>query len=145
MTDLRSVGIPSPRVESEQKVGGTALYAGDVVLPGMLWVKVLRSPVAHARIKKIDTSRALAAPGVKTIFTGDDFRGARIGKKIIDMPILAEGVVRYIGEKVAAVAAESETQAEAALELIDIDYDELPAVLDPLQAISFANGSQASQ
>ena len=97
MTDLRSVDIPSPRVESEQKVGGKAVYAGDVVLPGMLWVKVLRSPVAHARIKKIDMPRALAAPGVKTILAGDDFRGARIGKKIIDMPILAEGVVRYVG------------------------------------------------
>jgi CO/xanthine dehydrogenase Mo-binding subunit len=107
MTDLRSVGIASPRVESEQKVAGKAIYAGDVVLPGMLWVKVLRSPVAHARIKKIDMSQALTAPGIKTILTGGDFRGARIGKKIIDMPILADGVVRYVGEKVVAVAAES--------------------------------------
>ena len=77
MIELRSIGIPSPRVESEQKVGGKAVYAGDVVLPGMLWVKVLRSPVAHARIKKIDTSRARALPAVKTILTGDDFGGAR--------------------------------------------------------------------
>src|SRR5687767_2419431 len=135
MTDLRSVGIPSPRVESEQKVGGKAIYAGDVVLPGMLWVKVLRSPVAHAHIKKIDTSRARALPGVKTILTGDDFGGARIGKKIIDMPILADGVVRYVGEKVVAVAAESESEAEAALDLIDVEYEELPIVLDPLQAM----------
>ena len=135
ITDLRSVGIPSPRVESEQKVGGKAIYAGDVVLPGMLWVKVLRSPFAHARIKKIDALRALAAPGVKTILTGDDFGGTKIGKKIIDMPILADGVVRYVGEKVVAVAAESETEAEAAIELIDVEYEQLPLVLDPLQAI----------
>ena len=128
MTDLWSVGIPSPRVESEQKVAGKAVYAGDIVLPGMLWVKVLRSPVAHARIKNIDTSRALAVPGVKTIVTGYDFGGARIGKKIIDMPILADGVVRYVGEKVVAVAAESESDAEAALELIDVEYEELPMV-----------------
>ncbi len=135
MTDLWSVGIPSPRVESEQKVAGKAVYAGDIVLPGMLWVKVLRSPVAHARIKNIDTSRALAVPGVKTIVTGYDFGGARIGKKIIDMPILADGVVRYVGEKVVAVAAESELEAEAALDLIDIEYEELPVVLDPLEAL----------
>ncbi|HEX6172927.1 MAG TPA: molybdopterin cofactor-binding domain-containing protein, partial [Candidatus Binatia bacterium] len=135
MIELRSVGIPSPRVESEQKVGGNAVYAGDVALPGMLWVKVLRSPVAHARITKIDVSRALAVPGVKTVLTGNDFGGARIGKKIIDMPILADGVVRYIGEKVAAVAAESEIAAEAALDLIDVEYDELPIILDPLQAM----------
>jgi CO/xanthine dehydrogenase Mo-binding subunit len=135
MTDLRSVGIPSPRVESELKVGGQAVYAGDVVLPGMLWVKVLRSPIAHARIKRIDITRALAARGVKTILTGADFGGAKIGKKILDMPILADGVVRYIGEKVAAVAAASETDAEAAAELIDVEYEELPVVLDPLQAM----------
>ena len=135
MTDLWSVGIPSPRVESEQKVAGKAVYAGDIVLPGMLWVKVLRSPVAHARIKNIDTSRALAVPGVQTIVTGYDFAGARIGKKIIDMPILADGVVRYVGEKVVAVAAESELEAEAALDLIDIEYEELPVVLDPLEAL----------
>src|SRR5918992_1366129 len=101
MADITSVGIPSPRVEGEQKVGGQAVYAVDGVLPGMLWVKVLRSPIAHARIKRIDLSRALGAPGVKTILTGEDLAGAKIGKKIIDMPILANGVVRYVGEKVA--------------------------------------------
>src|SRR5918994_1187894 len=136
MADIRSVGIPSPRVEGEQKVGGQAVYAGDVVLPGMLSVKLLRSPIAHARIKRIDLSRALEVPGVKTILTGEDLGGAKIGKKIIDMPILADGVVRYVGEKLAAIAAESEASAEAAVELIDVEYEELSILTDPLAAIA---------
>ena len=136
MNEMRSVGIPSPRVESEQKVGGGAVYAVDVTLPDMLWAKVLRSPIAHGRIKRIDASRALALPGVKAVLTGADLNGARIGKKIVDMPLLAEGVVRYAGEKVAAAAAESEAVAEAALDLIDVEYEELPVVTDPLAAMS---------
>jgi CO/xanthine dehydrogenase Mo-binding subunit len=134
MSEIRSVGIPSPRVEGEQKVGGAAAYAVDVVLPDMLWAKVLRSPIAHGRIKKVDTAKALALPGVKAIVTGADLAGAKIGKKIVDMPILADGVVRYIGEKVAAVAAESEAVAEAAIDLIEVEYEDLPVVTDPVQA-----------
>jgi CO/xanthine dehydrogenase Mo-binding subunit len=135
MNELRSVGIPSPRVEGEQKVGGGALYAVDVGLPDMLWAKVLRSPIAHGRIKKIDPSKAIALPGVKAVLTGADLGGAKIGKKIVDMPILADGVVRYIGEKIAAVAAESETIAEAAVDLIDVEYEDLPVITDPLAAM----------
>src|SRR3970040_1890356 len=135
MNEIRSVGIPSPRVEGEQKVGGGALYAVDVTLPEMLWAKVLRSPIAHGRIKKIDFSKAQSLPGVRAILTGADLTGARIGKKIVDMPLLADAVVRYAGEKVAAVAAESETMAEAALDLIDVEYEELPVVTDPLAAM----------
>jgi carbon-monoxide dehydrogenase large subunit len=135
MIEFRSVGIPSPRVEGEQKVGGGALYAVDVTLPGMLWAKVLRSPLAHARIKRIDTTEALAVPGVKAVLTGADLAGARIGKKIVDMPLLADHVVRFVGEKVAAVAAESEAAAEAALELIEIEYEEIPIVTDVLAAM----------
>jgi CO/xanthine dehydrogenase Mo-binding subunit len=136
MMDIRSVGIASPRVEGEQKVGGGALYASDVVLPEMLWAKVLRSPIAHGRIKSIDVSKAQALPGVRSVLTGTDLAGARIGKKIVDMPLLAEGVVRYAGEKVAAVAAESEAIAEAALDLIDVEYEEMPVVNDPVQALA---------
>jgi CO/xanthine dehydrogenase Mo-binding subunit len=134
MNEIRGVGIPSPRVEGEQKVSGGALYAVDVGLPDMLWAKVLRSPIAHGRIKKIDATTALALPGVKAVVTGADLAGAKIGKKIVDMPILADGVVRYVGEKVAAVAAESEAVAEAAVDLIDVEYEDLPIVTDPLQA-----------
>ncbi|HEY3166440.1 MAG TPA: molybdopterin cofactor-binding domain-containing protein, partial [Candidatus Binatia bacterium] len=136
MNEMRSVGIPSPRVEGEQKVGGVALYAVDVTLPEMLWAKVLRSPIAHGRIKNIDISRALALPGVKAVITGADLAGTKIGKKIVDMPLLADEVVRYVGEKVAAVAAESEAIAEDALDLIEVEYEDLPIVTDPLEAMT---------
>ena len=136
MSEIRSVGIPSPRVEGQQKVGGGAMYAVDVALPDMLWAKVLRSPIAHARIKRIDVSKVLEFAGVKAVLTGADLAGARIGKKIVDMPLLAEDVVRYAGEKVAAVAAESEAIAAAALDLIEVEYDELPIVTDPLAAMA---------
>jgi len=135
MSESRIVGIASPRVEGEEKVGGNAIYAVDVVLPDMLWAKVLRSPLAHGRIKRIDVSKALTVAGVKNVITGIDLAGTKIGKKIVDMPLLADGVVRYIGEKVAAVAAETEQAAEAAVELIDVEYEELPAVTDPLEAL----------
>ncbi len=135
MAESRVLGIPSPRVEGEEKVGGKALYAVDVVLPDMLWVKVLRSPFAHARITRVGTAKALAAPGVKAVLTGQDLAGVKIGKKIVDMPLLADGVARYIGEKVAAVAAETEAAAELAVDLIEVDYERLPAVTDPLEAM----------
>lgn len=135
MSEIRSVGIPSPRVEGEQKVGGGAMYAVDIMLPDMLWAKVLRSPIAHGRIKKIDLSKATALAGVKAVLSGADLAGVKIGKKIVDMPILADGVVRYSGEKVAAVAAESEAIAEAAVDLIDVEYEALPVVTDPLEAM----------
>src|SRR5258706_6585993 len=122
MTEIRSVGIPSPRVEGEQKVGGAAVYAVDVALAEMLWAKVLPSPIAHGRIKKIGVAKALTLPGVQCVLTSADLSGAKIGKKIIDMPLLADGVVRYVGEKVAVVAAETVEIAAAALELIAVEY-----------------------
>lgn len=135
MAEKRVIGNPAPRVEGEQKVSGEARYAVDVALPGMLWVKALRSPIPHGRIKRIDTSQAGKLPGVHTVLTGKDIAGAKIGKKIFDMSILAEDVVRFIGEKVAAVAAESEEIAEKAVDLIEVEYGELEPVLDPLEAI----------
>jgi CO/xanthine dehydrogenase Mo-binding subunit len=135
MADRRVLGLPSPRVEGEEKVGGKAVYAVDVALPNMLWVKALRSSIAHGKIKRLDISKALASPGVAAVITGAEFGGALIGKKIIDMPVLANGVVRYVGEKVAAVAAESEAAAERAIDLIEVEYDELPVVADLTQAL----------
>src|ERR1041384_8116078 len=131
----RVVGTPAPRVEGEQKVSGGAVYALDVVLPGMLWAKVLRSPLPHARIKKIDTARARDLPGVRAVLTGEDLSGAKIGKKIVDMPLLAEDVVRFGGERVAAIAADTEEIAAEAIELIDVDYKKRRPPSDPLEAM----------
>ncbi len=134
MAANRIVGVPATRGEGEDKVSGRARYTADMQVPDMLWCRVLRSPIAHGRIKRIDPGKALAVPGVRAVLTGADLAGARIGKKIIDMPLLADGVVRYIGEKVAAVAADSEAAAEAAAALIEVEYEELEAVVDPVEA-----------
>jgi CO/xanthine dehydrogenase Mo-binding subunit len=129
------VGKPTPRVEGELKVTGKALYSADLKLPDTLWGKCLRSPISYGRIKRIDTSKAAQVPGVKAVLTGQDVAGLRIGRCIYDTPVLADGVVRFIGEKVAAVAAESRLAAEQALELIDVEYEELEPLLDPVQAL----------
>src|SRR5574341_2061102 len=118
------VGNSTPRVEGELKVSGQAKYAGDVTLPGMLWAKLLRSPIASGKIKRIDTSKAAALKGVSAIVTGQDCTGLKIGRRLYDMPILADGEVRFIGEKVAAVAADNEDIAEEALNLIEVEYEE---------------------
>lgn len=129
------VGKPTPRVEGELKVTGKALYSADLKLPDTLWGKCLRSPISYGRIKRIDTSKAAQVPGVKAVITGQDVPGLRIGRCIYDTPVLADGVVRFIGEKVAAVAAESRLAAEQALELIEVEYEELDPLLDPVQAL----------
>ena len=131
----RVVGSPTPRVEGEEKVTGQAVYSLDVSLPRMLWAKVLRSPIPYGRIKSIEIGKALELSGVKAVLTGKDAAGIRIGKRIYDMPLLADGVVRFVGEKVAAVAAETEEIAEQALELIEVEYEEWTPVLDPLEAM----------
>src|SRR5919108_1907762 len=129
------VGRPTPRVEGEMKVTGKALYSADLNLPGILRGKVLRSPIPYGRIKRIDTSKAARVPGAKAVLTGQDVTGLRIGRCIYDTPVLADGVVRFVGEKVAAVAAETEEAAEQALDLIEVDYEEMEPLLNPLEAI----------
>lgn len=136
MASNQFIGNPTPRVEGELKVSGKAIYAADVTLPGMLWGKLLRSPIAYGKIKRIDTSRAMALPGVRAIVTGEEVKGLKIGRKLYDMPILADGVVRFIGEKVAAVAAEDELIAEEAVNLIEVEYEEMAPLLDPLEAMA---------
>jgi carbon-monoxide dehydrogenase large subunit len=130
----RVVGRPTPRVEGELKVTGKALYCADLNLPGTLWGKVLRSPISYGRIKSIDISKARQVRGVKAVITGQDVTGLRIGRCIYDTPVLADGLVRFIGEKVAAVAAETEEAAEQALDLIEVEYDEMEALFDPEEA-----------
>ena len=136
MKQAKHVGSSVPRAESVEKVTGKAVYAVDVTFPEMLWGKVLRSPIAHGRIKRIDANKALALPGVKALVAGADVTGVRIGRQLYDMPILADGMVRFIGEKVAAVAAESPEIAEQAVELIEVEYEELPPLLDPVGAMA---------
>lgn len=129
------IGKPTPRVEGREKVTGAAKYTADVTLPEMLWAKVARSPIAYGRLRRIDLTAALKVPGVRAIITGKDVAGMKIGRRIHDMPILADDVVRYVGEKIAAAAADSEEAAERACELIEIDYEEMEPVLDPLKAL----------
>ncbi len=129
------VGRPTPRVEGNLKVTGRALYSADLNLPGMLWGKVLRSPIAYGLIKNVDVSKAREVSGVKAVITGNDVTGLRIGRCIYDTPVLADGVVRFIGEKVAAVAAETEEAAEQALDLIEVEYKEMEPLLDPFEAL----------
>jgi carbon-monoxide dehydrogenase large subunit len=123
-----------PRVDSVAKVTGGAVYAVDIAMPGMLHGAVLRSPHPHARIVSIDRSRARSAPGVKAVVTGSDFP-LLFGSAIKDQPFLAIDRVRYVGEPVVAVAAESEVEAQEALDLISVEYEELPAVVDMTAAL----------
>src|SRR5262245_9789918 len=105
------------------------------MLPGMLWGKCLRSPFPHARILSIDTSQARRLPGVHAVLTGADLPELRLGRFLLDIPVLARERVRFIGEKVVAVAAESLDIAEEVLALIDVQYEELPAIFDPQAAM----------
>ena len=128
------VGQSIPRTDNTGKVTGESRYTSDVLLPGTLWAKTLRSPHAHARILRIDTARAEKAPGVRAVLTGNDVRGILYGRRYCDISVLAQERVRFMGERVAAVAADTLEQAEQALDLIEVDYQELPAVFDPVTA-----------
>ncbi|HLY66660.1 MAG TPA: xanthine dehydrogenase family protein molybdopterin-binding subunit, partial [Chloroflexota bacterium] len=118
------------RLEGKLKVTGQARYAADTILPGMLWAKFLRSPLPHARIISIDTTRAKQLPGVHAVLTGQDIGLKRFGRFLFDWPVLAYDHVLYVGERVAVAAAETREAAEEALELIDVEYEELPALFD---------------
>ena len=135
IVSYRVIGQPIPRSEVPGKVTGSERYTADVLLPGTLWGKALRSSYPHARIVRIDTSRAEKAPGVRAVLTGADVRGILYGRRYRDLTVLAQDRVRFIGERVAAVAAEDREAAQEALELISVDYEEIPAVFDPLAAL----------
>ncbi|MFZ5646418.1 MAG: xanthine dehydrogenase family protein molybdopterin-binding subunit [Bacillota bacterium] len=138
--NFTQVGRSVPRKEAPLKVKGEAIYTGDMVLPRMAYGKIKRSPYAHAIIKKIDYSKALALPGVLAVVTGDEAPNKwGIVPQTANEVALAVGKVRFCGEGVAAVAAIDEETAEAALDLIEVEYDPLPVLLDPLEAIERAN------
>ncbi len=141
----RIFGSGIRRREDPRLITGSAAYTDDLTLPGMVHAAVLRSPHAHARIKKVDTSKAKAAKGVLAVFTGADTEGAlkpmpcawlipNSALKTVPYPALAKDVVRYVGNAVAIVVAEDRYQAQDALDLIEVQYEPLPVVIDPQQA-----------
>ena len=139
-TEYKVVGTRPIRHDGTDKVTGRAKYGGDFQAAGMLYGKVLRSPHAHARIKSIDTSKALALPGVKAIITGKDMpvvqkKDASAGAKTASEKVMASAKVLYKGHAVAAVAAITSHIAESALALIDVQYEELPSATTVLEAM----------
>jgi CO/xanthine dehydrogenase Mo-binding subunit len=136
MVAFQVIGRPAPRFEGAEKVTGRAKYAADISLPGTIWGKTLHSPYAHARIVRIDTAAAKKLLGVHAVITGADTRdGGLWGRGVKDAPVLAYDRVRYIGERVAAVAADDEEIAQRALDLIEVEYEEWPAIFDPVEAL----------
>ena len=144
------LGQSITRVDARAKVTGEAKYPGDIDMPNQVWMKVLYANRPHARITKIDTSKALAVPGVIAIFTAKDVPVNEYGLGIFDNPVLcgpdaqndgtllprdAQAIVRWIGDKVALVVAETERQAEHARDLIEVTYEDLPALFDPHEAM----------
>ncbi len=138
MTERSLVGKRVPRIDSGAKATGEAQFTADLTLPRMLYGKILRSPYPHARILNIDTSRAENFPGVKAVITGQDTEGEAWGvfRYTRDQQLLPLDKVRYVGEEVAAVAAVSENVAQEALDLIQIEYEILPAVFTIEEAIA---------
>lgn len=129
---FRYVGNPKlHNVDGLDKISGRAKYVGDMVVPGMLYAKVLRSPMPHARIAKLDIRRALTVPGVKAIITHQDFvEHGNFGWPVKDQYVLAYQKVRYVGDAIAALAAESEASAQAGIAAIQLELEELTAVSD---------------
>ena len=136
MTDFSIIGKPTAMIDAAEKTTGGGKYADDLSVPGMLIGKILHSPYPHARIKRIDTSRAEAVDGVVTVAVGADapnpFGILPVGH---DEYPLALDKVRYVGDNVACVVAVSEAVAEKALELIDVEYELLPAYFDPEESM----------
>ena len=125
-----------PRVDAYDKVTGRAAYASDVYLPGMLACKLLPSTRNHARIVRLDTSKAESHPGVRCVITGTDFPDIRYGSGALrDRYVMPRDVVNFVGEPIAAVAADDEATAQEAIELIEVEYEDLPAVVNPLSAM----------
>src|SRR2546430_1671926 len=135
--DLRVIGVPRRRVDARAKVTGQTRFADDIFLPRMAHPKLLRSPHPHARIRKIDASRAAAHPGVYLVLTGKDLP-IQYGILPVsqDEQALCVDRVRHVGDPVAAVVAREELTAFEALDLIDVDYEILTTISDPQEALT---------
>jgi xanthine dehydrogenase molybdenum-binding subunit len=132
---MHAISQPLPRPDAIDKATGKGIYADDLHVEGMLHAKVLRSKYPHAKLKRVDVSKAKTVPGVVAVLTADDVPGRKdFGVHEIDWPVLCYDKVRYVGDAIALVAAESEEIADAALKLIDVEYDVLPVVAGPKQA-----------
>jgi CO/xanthine dehydrogenase Mo-binding subunit len=127
---MKVIGTLPPRTDAREKVTGRAVFITDLQIPGVVHAKLWRSPLPHARLRGINTTAAAAAPGVLAVLTAEDLHDCDryFGPAYKDQPILAIDRVRYAGEPVAAIVARSAREAEAALALLDVDLDELPAV-----------------
>ena len=134
---MNSVGRDIARADGPAKIRGAAQYTADVDLPGMVYVKALRSTYPHAKLLRVDASRAEKLRGVVAVLTRDDLKGmsAYFGPVVKDQPVVAIDRVRYAGEVIAAVAAEARDIAEEALDLIEVEYEPLAAVFDPAEAM----------
>jgi CO/xanthine dehydrogenase Mo-binding subunit len=134
---MNGLGQNFARVDGPAKLRGWAQFTADVEMPGMVYAKVLRSTYAHARLLRVDASRAVKLAGVVAVLTRDDLKGmnSHFGPVVKDQPVVAIDRVRYVGDIIAAVAAEEKDIAEEALELIEVDYEPLPAVFDPVEAM----------
>jgi CO/xanthine dehydrogenase Mo-binding subunit len=132
---VRTVGHPTPRIDAVERVTGRATYTGDIRLPGMLYARVLRSPHPHARIRRIDLSRARALAGVTAIITHENCRVVWSSGDTRNKRYLFNNPVRFVGDAVAAVAAADRHLAEEAISLIHVDYEVLEFVLDPEEAL----------
>lgn len=135
MSESQVVGRSFPQIDGMEKATGSTRFASDLKLPGMLHGRVLRSPHPHARILNIDTSQAKELPGVKAVVTYADTPGMKFGPRSDDWTIFAADKARFCGDEVAAVAAVDEDTAEEALNLIRVEYQELPFVDNPLDAL----------
>jgi 4-hydroxybenzoyl-CoA reductase subunit alpha len=133
-----TVGISIPRVDATDKATGRAIYTGDIVLPNMVHGVIVGSPVAHGILKGVDTSKALAMEGVLAVLTGDDVPDTLYGVSPAryDEHMLAKDKIRHVGDPICAIAAIDETTARKAMDLIELDIEELPAVLNPDQAMA---------
>jgi CO/xanthine dehydrogenase Mo-binding subunit len=134
---MSALGENYSRVDGPAKLRGWARFTADIEMPGMLYAKVLRSHYAHARLTRVDASRAEKLPGVSAVLTRDDLKGmnAYFGPVVKDQPVVAVDRVRYVGDIIAAVAAEEKDIAEEALDTIAVEYEPLAAVFDPAEAM----------
>ena len=140
---MRAVGSSLPRFDAAEKVTGQAAYPGDIDLPNQAWLKIVFARVPHARILRLDTTRAAAADGVVVVLTAADVPVNEYGLVMPDQPVLCglgstpqAEFVRWEGDKIALIVAETPEQAEAAAGLLDIEYEPLPVITDPEQALA---------